>query len=66
MVREGGVWSLFVGASEKPAARVALDQEDAWRLFTKGLSPEKARLRTRMEGDPVLGGKILETISIIG
>jgi len=65
LVRESSHWTLFVEAETTPAASVLLDQEDAWRLFTKGLSPKEARSRARVEGDPALGARVLETVAVL-
>ncbi len=66
LVREGSSWSLYVQGAPHPAARVTLDGDDAWRLFTKGLRTEEARARAVLAGDPRLAGKMLETIAILG
>jgi uncharacterized protein (TIGR03083 family) len=66
LVREGSAWNLYVEGAPQPAARVTLDAEDAWRLFTKGLRPEVARARAVLAGNQRLAGKMLETIAILG
>lgn len=65
LVRESSQWTLYLEAEAPPAASVVIDQEDAWRLFTKGLSPKEARSRARMEGDPALGARVLEMVSVL-
>jgi uncharacterized protein (TIGR03083 family) len=62
---EDGRWVLRLGAPDAPAARATLDADVAWRLFTRGLSPEQAAERTSLEGDPALAGRILRTVSIL-
>ena len=37
----------------------------AWRLFTKGVSPEAARTQVRIKGDEGLGARVLELVSIM-
>ena len=66
LVREGLLWNLYVEGAPPPAARVTLDADDAWRLFTKGLRTEQARKRAVLAGDSRLAGKMLETIAILG
>jgi hypothetical protein len=44
---------------------VTLDQETAWRLFTKGISKAEALKTAQIEGQPALGEKVLDTVSII-
>jgi hypothetical protein len=63
--REEGNWRLYEGQDPSAAARIELDQDTAWRLFTKGLSPEVARSRVRMEGKVELGSNFLSLVSIM-
>ena len=63
--RQGQGWSLFTGRDDRPAARVSLDQENAWRLFSKGLSPEAARRSVRIEGDPRLGEPVFGALAVM-
>lgn len=63
---ESSEWHLYLSAGGSPTAEVTIDQDDAWRLFTKGLTPEEARQRAKITGDSALAGKVFETISIIG
>jgi len=46
-------------------ATVTLDQDVAWRLFTRGISRAEAKERSRIVGDPLLAGRIFETVSIL-
>jgi uncharacterized protein (TIGR03083 family) len=63
--RQAQGWSLFTGRDDDPAARVSLDQENAWRLFSKGLSPEAARQSVRIEGDPGLGEPVFGALAVM-
>jgi uncharacterized protein (TIGR03083 family) len=63
--RQAQGWSLFTGQDDHPAARVSLDQENAWRLFSKGLSPEAARQSVRIEGDPQLGEPVFGALAVM-
>jgi uncharacterized protein (TIGR03083 family) len=63
--RERGEWRLYQGAPDQADAEVILDEEIAWRLFTRGLSPGAAREHTAWRGDRALGLKVLEMVSII-
>ncbi len=65
LLRQDGAWRLTVGAAEQPAAKVILDEDTAWRLFTCGVSPGIARERAILSGDRALGLTMLETVSII-
>lgn len=65
VVQENGVWNLYAGAPDAPSAEVILDQDLAWRLFTRGIDPELARAQIVFKGDPALGLNVLEMVSII-
>jgi len=63
---ESNEWHLYLGAGDSPTSEVTLGQDDAWRLFTKGLKPEEARQRAQITGDSALAAKVFDTISILG
>jgi uncharacterized protein (TIGR03083 family) len=63
--QEASTWRLYAGAPERRDAEVLIDEALAWRLFTRGLSPEHAREQVTLVGDPVLASKICEMVSII-
>lgn len=65
LLREGGVWQLYLDAAQPSLATVSLDEDVAWRLFTKGIKPEAARARAVIEGDERLALPALGMISII-
>ena len=65
LIREGSHWHLFAGRDAQPDCCVQIDQDLAWRLFTKGISLEEARRQVLMDGDAGLGEKVLEMVSIM-
>jgi uncharacterized protein (TIGR03083 family) len=62
--RSGSSWSLDNNDLEAGTI-ITIDQETAWRLFTKGITKEEARDHTRIDGDPVLADRVLDTVSIL-
>jgi hypothetical protein len=62
---DGAGWRLVRAGDWSPAATVELDQETAWRLFTKGISPDEARPAATFSGDPALAERVLGTVSIL-
>jgi hypothetical protein len=66
IVREEEKWNLYTGSPDEPDAEVIIDQETAWRLFTRGMSKNQARERVKIQGDQSLGATVLEMVSIIG
>jgi hypothetical protein len=66
LMRENEAWSLYCEAAETADAAIMLDQEVAWRLFTKGITRKEALSKATLLGDRSLAAKALETVSIIG
>ena len=58
-------WNLYADTDTPPAATVTVDQETAWRLFTRGIDPATAREYARIEGDAELGEVALGAVAII-
>jgi uncharacterized protein (TIGR03083 family) len=58
-------WTLAPGSAAAPDAAVSLDQDHAWRLFTRGITPQQARQVATLSGDSELTTRALETISIL-
>lgn len=58
-------WVLGKPVSEPADASVVLDQESAWRLFTKGISKDEAFQKGTFQGNMQLARKVLDTIAII-
>lgn len=63
--REAATWRLYGGASRSPAAHVRMDQDTAWRLFSKGLTPAGARELVSIEGDQALGAGVLGAVAVM-
>jgi uncharacterized protein (TIGR03083 family) len=64
LLRERGAWTLYLDVEEADAD-VIMDQELAWRLFTKGVGADNAVSQVVMTGDVSLGRKVLDTVSVI-
>jgi uncharacterized protein (TIGR03083 family) len=65
LVREVAGWELFNGSSRNADAVVRLDQETAWKLFSKGLNQDQARKRVNIEGESTLGEPVLGSLAIM-
>lgn len=63
--RGQGQWLLYTGAAPDAVATVQLDQDSAWRLFTKGISQATAQTKIQVAGDATLGLHLLEMVSIM-
>lgn len=64
-VRKPDGWLLEADHASKAAATVRLDQDLAWRLFTKGVDLRSVRRRAVVEGDATLAEPILGMVSIL-
>lgn len=58
-------WVVATGQDETATAAVTLDQDSAWRLFTRGITPHQARQVAELSGAPELTARALETVSIL-
>ncbi|GLY72955.1 maleylpyruvate isomerase family mycothiol-dependent enzyme [Actinoallomurus iriomotensis] len=58
-------WRLRRGPHPRPAARLELDVDTTWRLCTRGITPEQAAERARVDGDRRLAAAALRIVSII-
>jgi len=65
LVRTVAGWNLLAGSVSHPMARVTLDQDTAWKLFSKGLSSDQARRDIRFEGDAGLGQPVLGALAVM-
>ena len=63
--RDAHQWLLLVGVAENPAAEISIRAEDAWKVFTRGLSHQQALQRATIRGHRELAAKLLETVSVI-
>lgn len=63
--REGGAWSLTPDLPDRPDTLVAMDEETAWRGFTRGIDIDRIRERTTVDGDREIGEAIMRMVSII-
>ena len=63
--KESKGWNLFSGAPAEPNSEIIIDQETAWRLFTRGISQAMAQEKAQIKGDKSLGFKVFEMVSII-
>lgn len=65
LVRADGRWALYTAVDTPPAAGATLDQETAWRLFTRGVTPEASRAGAVLSGDAALAEQVLRTVSVL-
>lgn len=65
LVRGEASWTVHPGPASGPLATIEVDQDPAWRLFFKMLSPDEALRCVRWSGDPALGRAFLESRAVM-
>jgi hypothetical protein len=68
VVRRGGRWQQVLEESARPAARVSLGQDSAWKLLTRRTDRQTALARfpdIAIEGDRELGLHVLDVVSVM-
>jgi len=65
VLKQDGTWTFTAEVAPSPDATLTLDQETAWRLFTKGLSKDAAMPHVLLEGDTSLAAGVLDMVSIL-
>jgi uncharacterized protein (TIGR03083 family) len=58
-------WELLLACDAEPTTSLAIPQDAAWRLFTKGLRGEEARKAATIRGDTQLAQPFFQTIAVI-
>lgn len=58
-------WELTAHPGEIPACAVSIPGEIAWRIFSKGISPQEAELLVRISGDSALGVPIFKMLAVM-
>jgi len=65
LLRKQQQWKLGKASTTRADATVLIDQESAWRLFTRGMSENEVLPHVTIEGNQQLGLHVLHTVSII-
>jgi hypothetical protein len=66
LIRSNDQWNLTDVHPEKDSvARVSIPPTIAWKLFTKGITPEEAKKETTISGDTAIGNIALNMISVM-
>lgn len=60
-----GNWTLADSLMGAPIAAIQIPGEIAWRIFTKGISPEEAKKQVSISGRQEAGAKILDMLAVM-
>jgi uncharacterized protein (TIGR03083 family) len=63
--RAGGSWELSKKESSAPTAEVVIDEQIAWRLFTKGIDRDAAAQKIEFRGDKSLASHVLDLVAVM-
>jgi uncharacterized protein (TIGR03083 family) len=63
--KEQSGWQLTPERDDEFAAHVAIPEEIAWRIFTKGIARDEARAQMEIAGDYGLGERVLQLTAIV-
>jgi uncharacterized protein (TIGR03083 family) len=64
-VRQADSWTLQRSSPGEASSAVTMDQDTAWRLFSRGIDPAEAANSARIDGDEQFGLAVLQMVSII-
>ncbi len=65
LLRKQQQWNLGKASTARADATVLIDQESAWRLFTRGMNKNEILPYVTIKGNQQLGLHALNTVSII-
>lgn len=65
IIKNDNGWDLVKKIKTAAAAVVTIDPHDAWKLFSKGISPAEAESRVEITGDIPLGKRALQMIAVM-
>lgn len=65
LLRERAEWRLLEGRPVMPDSEVSMQEDFAWRFFTKGVASKTARTQVAVAGDPQLAEPVFKVVSIL-
>ncbi|QOG01598.1 maleylpyruvate isomerase N-terminal domain-containing protein [Flavobacterium sp. MDT1-60] len=65
IIKEDENWKLITSFEADPTAIVKISPEDAWLLFSKGITPSEAKEKVEIIGDKKLGEIALNMVSVM-
>jgi uncharacterized protein (TIGR03083 family) len=65
LIRKTDTWELVTHPDKMPDAAVSIPGEIAWRIFTKGIAKEEAKLNVKISGQEHLGEHMLSMLAVM-
>jgi len=66
LFKKAAGWALLTSPTGEIISEIAIPQEIAWRIFTKGIAREETETQIHVKGNAELGLHVLNMISIVG
>jgi len=65
IIKKEKQWEFIESFDEKPTAIIKINPDDAWLLFSKGITPDDAKQKVEIIGDQKLGEVALNIIAVM-
>lgn len=65
LLREKGGWDFYQGTTMEPDTEIILEEDIAWRFFTRGIEKDGARKHITIKGNKNIAEPVFEMVSII-
>lgn len=65
IIKEENNWRLIESSDIKPTATLKIDPDDAWLLFSKGMTPNEAKNKVKITGDTKLAEIALNSVAVM-
>jgi hypothetical protein len=65
IVRSAAGWNLHKGTLQESHARVTIDPDTAWKLFSKSWTPAMVMDKVEISGDRSLGEQVLKMVAVM-
>ncbi|MRX40668.1 hypothetical protein GJU43_15380 [Flavobacterium sp. LC2016-23] len=65
IIKEENQWKFIESPKVKPTATLKISPDDAWLLFSKGMTPTEAKEKVKITGDQNLGEIALNIVAVM-
>ncbi|HSF45416.1 MAG TPA: maleylpyruvate isomerase N-terminal domain-containing protein [Chitinophagaceae bacterium] len=65
LIRKGEAWELSNSSNSDPSCSIEIEEDKAWRIFTKGISRAEAEITTKIKGVKELGTPIFNMLAVM-
>jgi len=65
LVRDATGWDLRAGRTDSPDGSVTMNEDTAWRMYVRSLTPAETEARSTLKGDARLASHIFEAFALV-